>query len=382
MRELNKKVIFVFLVIALVSPLLVHEARATDPNPNRYAVMVAINDYNGLSDLPYPVADITDWYYMFDETFTIEVLGDGTSAYPVPDPDLATEANIKSALSWLVNVADDDDSVAIIIIGHGDWSGGNNGWYETVNGENFDDDEFASYLDDIDASEILVFLDFCHSGTFIDDCLDISTNRLFLTTACRYDGLSWESNDYGHGLWTYFYLNYYSESPTLSQEVIYDRAYPDLVTELEEGKPAGYNITTDVPQKLVFGMPPFRFNIKDDVGDTSSTATDLGSGPGSPESWRKYFDEGLWGADVDWFCFTITGGTYNLELWATPSEGLDIRVKVYDSGLNQKAYFNSGGTNQQEHGTVSWLSGKIYIYLYDSSGASGGEYDLKIRVYS
>ena len=160
----------------------------------RYALIVAIADYKdstGIKDLVYPPADANEWYEQlkYTEDFdTIRVLGDDTSSY-TSYYGLATEGNIKSSLDWLRDTAQPEDTVAIIMIGHGDKYAYMECYFKAWDGNYLHDDEFTSYVADIASEKIFIFLDFCRGGGFLDDIQAMPNHQyVFASSACAWDG--------------------------------------------------------------------------------------------------------------------------------------------------------------------------------------------------
>ncbi len=228
-----------FLILGLGS---IPDARAT--TVNYYAVIVGISDYDdstGVEDLSYADDDANDWYCFL--TYTIEfdevrVLGDDTSYYKSYYA-LATKTNIVNSLNWLVGVADSDDQIAVIFAGHGgprDYPTPDNVYFITWDGTFLHDDELASILATAVASRIFVFLDFCRSGGFLNDLADMGNSfNVFATSACQYNGVSFEWDDLQNGIWTYHYILEWdnliqSYGCNVAQELVYDEAFDGLMT--------------------------------------------------------------------------------------------------------------------------------------------------------
>ena len=183
-----------------------------EPGVNRYAVIVGISDYSAINDLTYCDEDATDWYnYLSAQGYTITVLGDGKNYYPQWD-GYATEYNVKAALAYYINLADEDDIIVYASSGHGTtYSGG-----ETIclwdygvgqNGEDgsFTDVEMAAVFAPA-VSEVFVFLDHCYSGGMNELMLNSNSANIYLTTTCTDDGYGYDVSTYSNGAWTYWFL--------------------------------------------------------------------------------------------------------------------------------------------------------------------------------
>ncbi|TFG03816.1 hypothetical protein EU538_13030 [Candidatus Thorarchaeota archaeon] len=197
-----------FLILGFGS---IPNARAT--TVNYYAVVVGISDYDdstGVEDLSYADDDANDWHSFLTDTIpfdAIRVLGDDTSYYQSYHA-LATESNIAASLNWLVGVADSDDQIAVIFSGHGGQIGDTTETFFVTWEESYlYDSEIASILATAVARRIFLFLDFCHSGGFLDDLEDMDNSvNVFATSACHYNGVSFEDHDLENGVWTYHYI--------------------------------------------------------------------------------------------------------------------------------------------------------------------------------
>lgn len=183
-----------------------------DPGVNRYAVIVGISDYAAISGLSYCDEDATDWFnYLSALDYTITVLGDGKNYYPQWD-GYATEYNVKAALAYYINLADDDDIIVLASSGHGaTYSGG-----ETIclydfgagqNGEDgsFTDVEMAAVFAPA-VSEVFVFLDHCYAGGMNELMSNANGANIYMATTCTDDGYGWDVPTYSNGAWTYWFL--------------------------------------------------------------------------------------------------------------------------------------------------------------------------------
>ncbi len=249
----RKRVVVVLLLGVLILGLgSIPDARAT--TVNYYAVIVGISDYDdstGVNDLDYADDDANDWYCFltctieFDE---VRVLGDDTSYYQSYYA-LATKTNIVNSLNWLVGVADSDDHIAVIFAGHGGQIGETTETYFVTWEESYlYDSEIASILATAVARRIFLFLDFCHSGGFLDDLENIDNSaNVFATSACHYNGVSFEDHDLENGVWTYHYILEWnglirSYGCNVAQEIVYDEAFDSFMVFKERDE-------EDTPQK-------------------------------------------------------------------------------------------------------------------------------------
>jgi hypothetical protein len=208
----------------------------------KYAVIVGISDYKAISDLSYCDEDATDWYNHLSGAMSfnnIYVYGDGhTANFPKYD-GLATEYNVKQALTNIVQAADSDDIICFISSGHGSGNGLGSSYlcmWDSGSGENGEngnlyDTELAAILDDAVANKIFVFLDHCYSGGFGDNLMGMPNKlHVYLTTTCTANGYGYDVPSYQNGAWTYYFLqyswiNHYGGSPSTSMETVFTYAH-------------------------------------------------------------------------------------------------------------------------------------------------------------
>lgn len=186
--------------------------------PQHWAVILGISDYKAISDLQFCDEDANDWCnYLTQMGYeNILVLGDDSNSYLQYD-GLATEYNVKQALTEVVANAGEHDTLAFITSGHG--SGNSRGlsllcmWDITVgeNGEDgyFFDYELADILEHAVAKDIFVFIDHCFAGGFGDDLMAMpNADSVYFAATCTERGLGWDAGEYENGMWTYFFLEY------------------------------------------------------------------------------------------------------------------------------------------------------------------------------
>ena len=212
----------------------------------RWAVIVGISDYKAINDLSYCDEDATDWYNYLAGTMDydyIRVLGDGhTSTYPSYYA-VATEANVKASLNWMISGADADDQIAFITSGHGDGNGYGSSYlcmWDCASGEsgedgNFYDTELAAIIGNTVASHVFIFIDHCYSGGMIPEIQALSiSGHVYMTTTCTDDGYGYDDPSHQNGAWTYYFLeyglvNHYGSNPDTYMETCFDyalAAYP------------------------------------------------------------------------------------------------------------------------------------------------------------
>lgn len=181
--------------------------------PNCYAVIISggANSYNNWerywNDCSAIYSCLVNIYGYLDENIYV-LISDGTNSgndrhlndgsYDSSPLDLdgdgdndtqfsATRANIVSVFNTLSGILDSDDYLFIFSTDHGGQESGDdvyiNLWNEIMN-----DDEFAIEVNKVNAGEINIFMEQCHSGGFISDLSD--ENRV-ISTACTAEESSW-----------------------------------------------------------------------------------------------------------------------------------------------------------------------------------------------
>jgi hypothetical protein len=222
----------------------VDQSAAPATDVQKYAVIVGISDYKAISDLSYCDEDASDWYNFITgslgvPTQHITVLGDGHSNDFSQYDGYATEANIKAALTDMVNIADDDDEIFFLTSGHGSGDGSGSSFicawdcYSGENGEDGDfyDTELAAILGTAIADKIFVFIDHCYSGGFGPELMALgNAANIYCATTCTDDGYGWDSPDHQNGLWTAYFLeiswiNHYGSDPSVSLEDVFAYAH-------------------------------------------------------------------------------------------------------------------------------------------------------------
>ncbi|MGB9635645.1 MAG: hypothetical protein ACPL1Y_00120, partial [Thermoplasmata archaeon] len=188
-----------------------------DGGVNRYAVVVGISDYKAISDLSYCDEDANAWYdYLAGKGYTgnnIKVYGDKTNSYHKYD-GVATETNVKNALSYFVSVADADDILVFATSGHGDKSSSTShflcmwdcGAGEDGNDGYLYDTELANIFKNAQC-KIFIFTDHCRSGGIIPEISAMpNAANVYMTTTCGPNGYGYDEPNYQHGAWTYWFL--------------------------------------------------------------------------------------------------------------------------------------------------------------------------------
>jgi len=163
-------------------------------NREYWAVIIGIGDYPGENlDLPYSVNEII--------SFKNTLLNGGNwkeSNINVLVDSQANRPGIFDAISWLESNADGNDVSIIYYAGHGGQSPSNE--YLMVYNGSISDEELDEKLDDVEG-RVVIILDACHSGGFIEEIGE--RNRVVLTS-CKKDNLTYQYSKLESGIFGYF----------------------------------------------------------------------------------------------------------------------------------------------------------------------------------
>jgi hypothetical protein len=159
-----------------------------------WAVLVGINNYPGSSgDLPYSINEILS----FKTTLLAGGNWEESHIRVVTDED-ATRDGIFDALQWLASNEDTNDVSVFFYAGHGGQGSSNE--YLSVYDSTIYDYELDEQLDDLEGC-IVVILDCCHAGGFIED---IGERGRVVLSACRKDNLTFQYSGLKSGIFGYF----------------------------------------------------------------------------------------------------------------------------------------------------------------------------------
>ncbi len=217
-RRIGIVAVTAILVAVAVLPM---SGAAAVPDSQKWAVLVGISDYSdecGYGDLSWCHKDVADMYRM------LIVNGWSPSHIRVLVNDSATYANIVAAIGWLKEVS--AKGMALFYYsGHGSffsdkWSvpnkdepadqcivpyDGDTGSYSNL----LFDDTMKVLLSGFKSDQLVIMLDSCYSGGFIDECG--AAGRLIMA-ACEAHEMSYEGGNKGsnvplqNGVYTYCVL--------------------------------------------------------------------------------------------------------------------------------------------------------------------------------
>jgi len=176
----------------------------------KYAVVVGINDYPGLSsDLQYTVADAKEMYDVLTSTYGFS----GGNVTKLTDT-AATRTAIYNAVNAVKGQAVAGDEVVFFFSGHGakgkanDYDRNNIDQSIVVNNEDGSwgyiwDGELVQWFSDFEATRIVFIFDSCLAGGMSV----LKASGRVVNMACTANGLSYEGASWGggHGQFTYYF---------------------------------------------------------------------------------------------------------------------------------------------------------------------------------
>ena len=146
---------------------------------NKSDIVVCMSDGND------PAVDRSD-----GSSSPTDLDGDGNPDYSLD----STKSTVESQLQALVDNSGPDDLVFIFTTDHGGQESGTDTHLYLWNSDTLRDDELADILDDVTAGAVVVVMEQCFSGGFVDDLEGIP--NLTITTACRHDESSYAGETY------------------------------------------------------------------------------------------------------------------------------------------------------------------------------------------
>jgi hypothetical protein len=227
------------LVLCLLFPRVY--ASNLDPRvgtPEKWAVIVGVSSYQYVSDLKFCDDDAASLCSKLAPTW-------GADHVKLLVDSAATKSAVSNAVStWLAPLEDSDDTVLFFFSGHGgqgsdvaplDEADGQDEYicpYDSLTTSwlnDIRDDELGNWLNGLDASKIVVMLDTCFAGGFIDRMAlkskiakpaqsdvspapndgfvkDLSKSGRVILAASAEDEESEELTSLGHGLFSYYIL--------------------------------------------------------------------------------------------------------------------------------------------------------------------------------
>jgi len=178
------------------------------------AILLGINDYPGeTGDLPYSVNEINS----FKKTLIEGGNWIDSNIQTIKD-NQANINNINTAINWLSINADDNDISIFYYSGHGSRDLYNE--YILVYDGTISDIELDEKLDTIQG-RVIVILDSCYSGGFVDD---LKGYKRIVMAACGNDNLTYQYSGFESGIFGYF-VNLSLQKMTKNAEFTFLFAY-------------------------------------------------------------------------------------------------------------------------------------------------------------
>jgi len=199
-------------------------------NANDYAVIISggaslSSNYERYWNNCSAIYSALLYIYHFDEDHIYVLMSDGTSSandrklvaggYDSSPLDLdgdedddidysATYSNINTVFNELGGILDSNDNLFIFVTDHG----GTESWWDTYlnlwDSEEIDDDQFAAQVDKVDAGKIIITMDQCYAGGFIDD---LQAENCVISTASDYDEPSYARTDLLYDEFVYHWIS-------------------------------------------------------------------------------------------------------------------------------------------------------------------------------
>ena len=172
-----------------------HSLNNNSEETEYWAVLVGINDYPGQSnDLPYSINEISSFEnaLLHGENWLpshIQVLSD----------ESASREGIFDALEWLDEQEDENDVSVFYYIGHGSQNYSGNEYLSVYSSKIFDE-ELDEQFDNLEG-RVVIILDCCHSGGFIEE---LGQMKRVILTACSKDEIAYQVDDLKSGIFGYF----------------------------------------------------------------------------------------------------------------------------------------------------------------------------------
>jgi len=201
-------------VLSQTSQSLTGDSFQKDFQRNYWAVLIGINDYPGSSnDIPFSINEILSFRNTLLEGGNwldshIQVLTDGD----------ATIDGVFNALKWLDENEDENDISIIYYAGHGSRNSSNER-LQIYDGY-ISDIDLDAKLDDMEGN-IVIILDCCYSGGFIDE---VGQKGRIVLAACQKDSFTYQDYSLKSGIFGYF-VNFSLQKITKGAEGTFLVAY-------------------------------------------------------------------------------------------------------------------------------------------------------------
>ncbi|MCK4482299.1 caspase family protein [Candidatus Bathyarchaeota archaeon] len=219
------------------------------PEPNRWAVVIGIADYEGRgSDLWHPDEDAKE---MKKELLEVGYSDDNIKILLNRN---AKASAIVSAVDWLIANEKAGDEVVFFYSGHGYRAHDDEGWDDDVESDGYDelivshdfiglpDGWFRQKFAAIESTKFASMFGSCYSGGMFDDNDDLQGTGRVIASACKADQYGWDYLQLGNTLWGYYFVDRgLLDNNAHSVESAHAYAYPYVVAEQPESQPQLYD---------------------------------------------------------------------------------------------------------------------------------------------
>lgn len=204
LKRSSTKVVFASLLALLFLPpsisIQAHPpAYAQGSESECWAVIIGVADYQYIDDLWYCDDNAQDLYEQLAPIW-------GEDHVKLLVNSEATKANIEDAIChWLGPREDEDDVVLFFFSGHGlsEYLAP----YDALTYSYANDirsGELDSWLDALDSNKVVVILETCHAGSFLND---LSGSGRVILAACEANEGAWEARALEHAVFFYWILD-------------------------------------------------------------------------------------------------------------------------------------------------------------------------------
>jgi len=265
-----RKNLLLFLLSMLLAILLIQiqashsPALAAEPKTEGWAVIIGVTEYH------CPACVFDEEWNVYTQSLVKHPDDDARDLAARLSPIIgedhiklllnseATNTAIYYAIEWLAEMAGIDDTVLFYFSGHS--APQNLGTYDNL----ISDWQIANWLDKVNSQNVVVILDTCYAGSFKKE---LGQNGRVVLMGCQPDESSLEDRELGHGVFTHYILQAFSNFDAadtnhnyeLSAEEIFEYAEPKTIEEIVTpfaNLPASSRGNVQHPT-LYF--PPYRF---------------------------------------------------------------------------------------------------------------------------
>jgi len=219
------------------------------PQPNRWAVVIGIADYQGHnSDLWHPDEDAKE---MQQELLNV---GYASANIKLLLNRKAKANAIISAIDWLISNEKAGDEIVFFYSGHGYRAPDDEVWDDDVESDGYDemivthdlyglpDGWFRQKFAAVQSTKFALMFGSCYSGGMFDDNDDLQGTGRVIASACKADQYGWDYYEFGNTLWAYYFVDEgLLDNNAYSVESAHEYAYPYVVAQQPDSQPQLYD---------------------------------------------------------------------------------------------------------------------------------------------